>query len=235
MSPPDRDWLASPVQETSAVWGEDSELPMYVLVIIRQSVIFRMIPATVQQGNPASAVAIRARCPSTPVHADRYTGPRLCCTAVGGSAPRSSHRCATGPLVRRRAGRRAMLELSGAPGRVELAGAGFDCRRVVPAPPASSRPSSVGRLTATPRTAAGSQTQRPGSVQRPRLWDDDAMTGLSNRSRVSTERVRGSNMRSPDWKPPDKLRVPESWLLGYHPDRDDTEDHTGESSPDNET
>ena len=47
--------------------------------------------------------------------------------------------------------------------------------------------------------------------------------------RVSTERVRGSNMRSPDWKPPDKLNVPESWLLGYHPAQDDAEDNTGES------
>lgn len=171
---------------------------------------------------------------STSVHADRYTSPRPCCTAVGGSAPRSSHRCATGPLVRRRAGRRAMLEHRA---RLEEppAGTGFDCRRVVPALPASSGPPSVGRLTATPRTATGSQTQRPGSARRPRLWDDEAMAGLSNRSRVSTERVRGSNMRSPDWKPPDKLRIPESWLLGYHPDRDDTEDHTGESSPDNET
>lgn len=52
--------------------------------------------------------------------------------------------------------------------------------------------------------------------------------------RVSTERVRGSNMRSPDWKPPDKLNVPESWLLGYHPAQDDAEDNTDESSPDNE-
>lgn len=53
--------------------------------------------------------------------------------------------------------------------------------------------------------------------------------------RVSTERVRGSNMRSSDWKPPDKLSIPESWLLGYRPAKDDAEDHTGESSPENET
>lgn len=52
--------------------------------------------------------------------------------------------------------------------------------------------------------------------------------------RVSTERIRGSNMRSPDWRPPDKFSIPESWLLGYHPDKDDAEDNTGESS-DSET
>ena len=37
-------------------------------------------------------------------------------------------------------------------------------------------------LAVTPTTAAGSQTQRPGSARHRGLWDDDAMAGLSDRS-----------------------------------------------------